>query len=85
MKVVSVFQTVDGKQFADKKEAQKHENECEALAKLRNLLQTAISSELTRRGNIDNVLRNILMESAEVRNILLTYSKKAPKEELIAA
>jgi hypothetical protein len=85
MKVVSVFQTADGKQFTDRKDAQKHENECESLLKLRNLLQHAIDSELTRRGNIDNVLRNILMESAEVRQILQTYSKKMPKEQLQAA
>jgi hypothetical protein len=88
MKVVSMFQTVDGKTFTSKAEAQRHENEHEALAKLRSLLNSAIQSELTRRGNIDNVLRNILLESSEVRNILATYAKKTPKEtpkEAVAA
>ncbi len=85
MKVVSVYQTADGKQFQDKRLAQQHENECEALAKLRSLLTAAINSELTRRGNIDNVLRNMLMEHAELRNILQTYGKKMPKEAALAA
>jgi hypothetical protein len=75
-----MFQTCDGKTFTDKNEAQRHENEHEALAKLRSLLNSAIQSELTRRGNIDNILHSILMESAEVRNILITYNKKMPKE-----
>jgi len=79
MKVISVFQTADGKQFASKAEAQRHEAELETLAGLRTLLQNAINSELTRRGNIDNVLRNIIMEAGAIRNLLQTHSKKMPK------
>lgn len=85
MKVVSVYQTEDGKQFHNKELARKHEIELETLGRLRGLLKTAIDSELTRRGNIDNVLRNILLESAEVRAILQSYSKKMPKEQPAAA
>ncbi len=85
MKVVSLFQTVDGKQFANKEDAKRHETELETLDKLRKLLQPSINSELTRRGNIDNVLRNILLESAEMRNILLAYGKKMPKEKAVEA
>jgi hypothetical protein len=81
MKVVSVYQTVDGKQFASKDDARRHEVEHETLEKLRKLLDASINSAYCRQGNIDNVLRLILMESAEVRNILLSYSKKSPKEQ----
>jgi adenine-specific DNA methylase len=85
MKVVSVYQTADGKQFANKEDARRHEVECETLDKLRNLLKTSIDSAYCQRGNIDNVLRNILLESAEVRNILLSYGKRMPKEQPAAA
>ena len=79
VKIISVFQTADGKQFASKTEAQTHEADLEVLAGLRTLLQNAINSELTRRGNIDNVLRNIIMESGVIRKLLQTHSKKMPK------
>lgn len=85
MKIVSKFQTEDGKTFDSKQEALRHEAEYDALAKLRCLLNAAIQSELTRRGNVDNVLRNILMDSAEIRTILTAYNKKAPKEAVAAA
>lgn len=79
MKIVSMFQTADGKQFNSRDDAKKHEVEYEAIDKLRNLLTSSISSELVRRGNVDNVLRHIILESAEVRAILQTYNKKLPK------
>ncbi len=85
MKIVSVFQTADGKQFTDRTAAKKHESELEAVEKLRALLSTSINSELVRRGNIDNVLRHILLESASVRTILQSHAKKMPKEDKAAA
>ena len=84
MKVVSVFQTVDGKQFDNRENAQRHEAECEALEKLRALLTSSINSELVRRSNIDNVLRHILLESVEVRTILASFTKKTPKQAAAA-
>jgi hypothetical protein len=85
MKVVSVYQTADGKQFNDREVARRHEAECEALEKLRITLTSSINSELVRRGNIDNVLRHILLESADVRNILASYAKKTPKQQPTAS
>ena len=85
MKVVSVFQTADGKQFNNREDARRHEAECEALEKLRKTLTSSINSELVRRGNIDNVLRHILLESVEVRSILASYAKKTPKQQPAAA
>jgi hypothetical protein len=85
MKVVSVFQTKDGKTFNDRSTAKKHESELESLEKLRALLSTSINSELVRRGNVDNVLRHILLESASVRSILQSHAKKMPKETQAAA
>jgi len=82
MKIVPFYVTDDGKKFADKTDARKHEVETEALEKLRFLLKASIDSSLTKPGNADNVLRNILMESQEVRNILLSYSKKYPREQV---
>lgn len=80
MKIVSVFQTADGKQFTSRTDAKKYESELEALERLRALLSTSINSELVRRGNIDNVLRHILLESADVRSVLQSHAKKTPKE-----
>jgi len=80
MKVVSLFQTADGKQFVKREDARKHEAEMEAIDSLRRLFNASINSEMVRRGNIDNVLRHILLESANVRHILQTYNKKTPKE-----
>ena len=85
MKVVSVYQCVDGKQFTCRDAARRHEAECEAVAKLKELLASSIASELTRRGNVDNVLRHILLESAAARNILASYAKKSPKQVATAA
>jgi len=85
MKVVSLFQTADGKQFTNRDEARRHETECEALEKLKALLASSIGSELVRRGNIDNVLRHILLESVEVRGILASHAKKTPKQAAKAA
>ena len=79
MKIVSVFQTADGKQFSDKDEARKYETELEAMTALRSLLSASIESQMARSGNIDNVLRQLLMETSEVRRILTTYGKKMPK------
>jgi hypothetical protein len=85
MKVISLFQTADGKQFTNRDEARQHETECETLAKLKGLLASSIGSELVRRGNIDNVLRHILLESASVRGILTSHAKKTPKQVVAAA
>ncbi len=80
MKTVSMFQTADGKTFSNRDEARRHEAEYEAMEKLKKLLASSINSELVRRGNIDNVLRHIILESAEMRNILSTHAKKSPKQ-----
>jgi len=85
MQIISLFQTVDGKRWTTKGEAQKHEAELETLVGLRTLLHNAINSELTRRGNIDNVLHNIIMESGAIRALLTTHSKKMPKVAAQAA
>jgi dsDNA-binding SOS-regulon protein len=81
MKIMMVYQTADGKTFEDKEEAKRHELELDTINKLRSLLAASINSELVRRGNIDNVLRQMLLEHAEVRNILQSYNRKMPKIE----
>ncbi len=80
MKIVRKFQTDDGQEFTDQVKARQHEVEQEALGKLRNLLKSAIDSSLTRQGNVDNVLKNIIGEASEVSAILSSYRKKQPKE-----
>jgi glutamate synthase domain-containing protein 3 len=79
MKTISVYVTDDGKQFQDRNDARAHEVHEEAVGKLRQLLQSAIHSTMCRQGNIDNVLRNLLMESQEVSNILNSYRRQTPK------
>lgn len=81
MKVIPFYVTEDGKQFTCKVDARKHEVELEAVGVLRNLLKSSIESSLTRSGNIDNVLRHMLMEASEIRAVLQSYVKKMPKEE----
>lgn len=76
---------VDGKEFDTELDARKYAIEQEVLNKLRTLLKIAIDSTLTRQGNVDNVLKNIIGEAAEVSNILSTYRKKQPKSEAKAA
>jgi hypothetical protein len=76
---------VDGREFDTELDARKYAIEQEVLGKLRTLLKVAIDSSLTRQGNVDNVLKNIIGEAAEVSNILLTYRKKQPKSEAKAA
>jgi hypothetical protein len=71
---------VDGKEFDSEVDARKYAVEHEALGKLRALLNAAINSELVRKGNVDNVLRNILGEASAVSEVLSSYRKKQPKE-----
>lgn len=78
---VSKFKTADGKEFTSREEARQHQIEMAALQALRGLLKASIESSLTRSGNVDNVLKNILMEGQEIRNILLSYSKMQPKKK----
>jgi hypothetical protein len=84
---VSKFKTADGKEFTSREEARQHQVEQAALQALRDLLKASISSSQVRSGNVDNVLRQMLMEGQEIRNILLAYSKMQPKkkEETVAA
>lgn len=69
-----------GREFDTPLAARQFVVEQEALDKLRNLLKAAIDSSLTRQGNVDNVLKNILGEAAAVSEILLSYRKKQPKQ-----
>jgi hypothetical protein len=79
MKIIKQFQTEDGKVFESQSLARTHEVEVETLAQLRALLKTSIDSSLCRQGNIDNVLKNILMEPVLLIDILQSYRKKLPK------
>lgn len=86
---VSKFKTADGKEFTSREAARQHQVEMAALQALRTLLKVSIESSQVRQGNIDNVLKQMLMEGQEIRNILLAYSKMQPKkkevQELAAA
>lgn len=76
---------VGGQEFNDAASARKYAVDAEALNSLRTLLNVAINSDLVRKGNVDNVLKNILGDAAAVAEILLTYRKRQPKEIKIAA
>jgi hypothetical protein len=84
MKTVQLFVTCDGQQFVSKEDARKHEVQVEALNHLRLILKSAIDSSMTRQGNIDNVLKNILEEHNTIRGILLSYCKKTPRTKASA-
>lgn len=79
--IVRKYKTGDGKEFDSEADAKKHIVEHEALEKLRALFSVAINSSLTRQGNVDNVLRNLIGEASEVSKILATYRKKLPKTQ----
>ena len=79
------FKTADGKEFTSREQARLHQIELAALEALRGLLKVSIESSLTRTGNVDNVLKNVLMEGQEIRKILLSYSKMQPKKKAEAA
>jgi hypothetical protein len=81
MKTVQLYVTCDGQQFTTKEDARKHEVEVETMNHLRLLLKSAIDSCMTRQGNIDNVLKNILEEHCTIRSILLSYCKKTPRQK----
>lgn len=76
---------VGGKEFEDAATARKFAVDDEALSALRLLLKASIESSLVQRGNVDNVLKNILGDAAAVSEILLTYRKRQPKAIKIAA
>lgn len=74
--------SVDGKEFNSESEARQYAIEHEALGDLRKMLKDTISSSLTRQGNIDNVLKHILDQSAEVSRVLSTYRRRQPKKKV---
>lgn len=75
MKIVSMFETADGKQFSSRDEARKHEVEIETMKKLSVLLESSI-----RTGRPDSVLRHMMLESLEIMAILGSHRKKMPRE-----
>jgi hypothetical protein len=72
---------VGGKTYYSLREAKRALVELSAVAKLREVLAYSIKSSLTRCGNIDNVLVELLAESDTVRQILTEYSKKSGKRK----
>jgi hypothetical protein len=81
MRVIRKFQTADGKEFLDELAAKKHEVEIDSLNQLRNLLNLSINSNQVRPGNIDNVLKQILVETPNLINILRSYQRKQPRKK----
>jgi hypothetical protein len=84
MKCVPFYVTADGKQFTEKSEAKKHEIDLQTLVELRSTLQASINSAMTRSGNIDNVLKHILLESAAISTVLANYKRKQPRKVVVA-
>jgi hypothetical protein len=82
MKIIQRFQTDDGKEFTDEVEARKHELELRTLSQLKDLLKPSIDSMLVRPGNVDNVLKNILLEAPEVVKIIQSYRKRQPRDKV---
>lgn len=76
MKVVSVYQTDDGKTFETKEEARNHEVDMETLAKLRIALASSIQT-----GRVESVIKHLLVEAVAVGNILASYRKQQPRKK----
>jgi dihydropteroate synthase len=74
MKTLQVYETSDGKRFEDKTAAKRHETELEALELLRSILDTSIKT-----GRPESILRHVLLEAADVMEVLRTYQRKQPK------
>lgn len=74
MKIVSKYETEDGKMFDTREAARGHEVDLETLNNLQKLLHTSIQT-----GRIDSVLRHLLVESSAIAAILSTHRKKLPK------
>ena len=76
MKRVTKWMTDDGKLFDDESLARQHENMESTFLKLMTLL--AVS---TRTGRPESVLREILVESSKVSDILAAYRRKLPAKK----
>lgn len=76
MKVVSLFQTDDGKTFETKEEARQHEIEVEAVNKLKTVLASSINT-----GRVEAVLKHLVVEYAVVRAILSNYGLRLPRKK----
>lgn len=76
MKLVSVYQTDDGKNFATKDEAKTHEAECAAIKELGNILSASL-----RTGRPESIVREIILESVAVMAALTRHRKRLPRQK----
>lgn len=75
IKAIRVYQTSDGKNFNNQKEAKEHENVLESMEQLRYILRTSLST-----GRSESVLKQILLEQTAIREVLVRYNKRKPKQ-----
>ena len=76
MKKISKYRTADGKEFDNQADAKVHENEIVALQGLFAVLKTSLTT-----GRADGILKHILYEEEQIREILLAYRRRLPKTE----
>jgi hypothetical protein len=72
---VAKFQTSDGKLWDREQDAKEHENRAEAVRKMLALLK-----ETMKTGRPEAILHQIVVEETAVRDILLAYHKRLPKQ-----
>lgn len=78
MKLVRVYETEDGQQFNDRKEATIHELKMGAEKKLLDLLKISV-----RTGRPESVVKEMVEEATAVREILLQMIVKMPKNKAV--
>ena len=72
IKRVSKFQTSDNRLWNTEFEAKEHENLITAMTELTELLVSI------KTGKVEAILREMVLEQAAVRDILLRYNKRTP-------
>lgn len=77
VKSIQKYVCEDGKEFTTREEAVAHEVELEAIANLKQVL--ASSNKMGRLS--EQILREILLESQSISNVLSRYRKRMPKEK----
>ena len=74
MQKVTRFVTADGSEFDSQDKAKMHELELATLEELKSICQSGYKT-----GDVQRMLRHILLENVAIRQVLTSYNKRIPK------
>ena len=80
MRQVIVYVTSDEKQFQDKEKATEHQIVLDTFNDLKKLLEASFNT-----GRADAVLKEMIVEAQNVKDILTRFQKRQPRKSRLAA